>query len=178
MLATLRAALPPPLFAIMSNDLDGSPIFAAASYTNLAGATLQGAEFSARYFAGRSFSADVGYAALRFTPDQQLTDPLVTANAPPHKVTAGLTLTSARFSASLRSRWSDAFFWNGGVFRGSVPAAFVVDLNGQYVLGRRTAIQVNIANLLDNEHYEIFGGDVLQRRALVSVVQSWWREGR
>ena len=45
-LGTLRAALPASLFAVMSNDLDGSPIFAVASYTNFGRATLQGAEAS------------------------------------------------------------------------------------------------------------------------------------
>jgi hypothetical protein len=32
---------------------------------------------------------------------------------------------------------------------------------------------LNVANLSDNEHYEIFGGDILRRRAILTVVQSW-----
>jgi outer membrane receptor protein involved in Fe transport len=172
-LATVRASLPPSLFALMSNDLDGSPIFAVASYTNLAGANLQGAEASVQYFASNRVSADAGYSTLHFTPRARLIDPLVTANAPAHKLTAGVTYAGAKLTAALRYRWSADFFWNGGIYRGPVPAATVVDLTGRYRLRERTTLQLNVANLFDNEHYELFGGDILRRRALVSLIQSW-----
>ena len=47
------------------------------------------------------------------------------------------------------------------------------DLTARYAVRRRTAVMLNVANLFDNEHYEIFGGDMLRRRALVTVVQGW-----
>jgi hypothetical protein len=40
-------------------------------------------------------------------------------------------------------------------------------------VGARTMLLVNAANLFDNSHYEIFGGDLLRRRALVSIRQEW-----
>ena len=58
-----------------------------------------------------------------------------------------------------RYRWSDTFYWNGGAFRGQVPAATVVDLTARYNIGDRTSLQINVANILDNVHYEMFGGD-------------------
>jgi outer membrane receptor protein involved in Fe transport len=171
-MGALRASLPASLFATMSNDLDGAPIFAVVSYTNLGQSRLQGYEAGVRYLPEGRISFDVGVSGLRFT-SQQLVDPLVTANAPPHMITAGMTYRGAKTAVSLRYRWSDQFNWSGGVFRGTVPAASVADLTARYTLRQRTALHLNIANLFDNRHHEIFGGDVLRRRALVSLTQSW-----
>ena len=172
-IATLRSVLPASLFATMSNDIDGSPIFAVVSYTNLARVNLQGVELNARYFATRRLMVDASYSGLKFTPKERLSDQLVSANAPTHRVTAGIAYDDGRVTTTLRSRWANAFAWNGGVFRGQVPSATVVDLTAGFRVNRRTMVQANVANLLDNRHYEIFGGDILRRRALVSVIQSW-----
>ena len=49
---------------------------------------------------------------------------------------------------------------------GPVPSYGFFDLNGSYRLTSHIAAEVDIANLLDNDHYETFGGDLLGRRAL------------
>jgi outer membrane receptor protein involved in Fe transport len=172
-LATLRTVLPPPVYASMSNDLDGSPIVAAASYTNFSRVNLQGAELSVQYFPNDRLFVDAGYAAIGFHPVRALTAELISANAPQHRVTAGVSHSYGRLTAGARYRWSSEFTWSGGVFKGPVPAASIVDLTARYTLTPRTAIVGNVANLFDNEHYEIFGGDILRRRAIASVVHSW-----
>ena len=171
-LATLGRALPASLFAIMSNDADGRPIFAAVSWTNFARVNVQGAEASAQYFVGQRFMADAAYAWFDFLPKGVSPD-LVSGNAPPHHVTAGATYTTGPVTAGLHVRWTDQFIWNTGLFHGPVPAATVADLTSRYTVRRRTAVILSVANLFDNEHYEIFGGDLLRRRALLTVVQSW-----
>ena len=172
-LGALRGALPPTVFALMSNDRDGAPIAVAASYTNLPSSVLQGIELSARLTWAHGFSSEAGFTALELTPKQELRDPLVTANAPPRKAVASLMYDRAKLSAALRYAWSDAFIWNGGVFRGSVPAASLVDVEARYRITPRVALQVSVANLFDHEHYEIFGGDLLRRRALAGIVHRW-----
>jgi iron complex outermembrane receptor protein len=171
-LATLGRALPASLFAIMSNDVDGRPIFAAVSWTNFARVNVQGAEASAQYFVGQRFLADASYAWFDFMP-KGVSPNLVSGNAPPHHVTAGANATTGPVTAGLHVRWSDQFIWNTGIFHGPVPSATVADLSARYRVRRQTALMLNVANLFDNEHYEIFGGDILRRRALVTVVQSW-----
>ena len=171
-LATLSRALPASLFAIMSNDADGRPIFAAVSWTNFAKVNVQGAEASAQYFVGQRFMADAAYAWFDFMP-KGVSPNFVSGNAPAHHVTAGATYTTGPVTAGLHVRWSDEFIWNTGLFHGPVPAAAVADVNARYTVRRRTAVMFNIANVFDNEHYEIFGGDILRRRALLTVVQSW-----
>jgi outer membrane receptor protein involved in Fe transport len=56
---------------------------------------------------------------------------------------------------------------------GPVPSYGVFDLNGSYRLTSHIAAGVDIANLLDNDHYETFGGDLLGRRALGHLTYSW-----
>jgi hypothetical protein len=48
-----------------------------------------------------------------------------------------------------------------------------VDLTGHYSLTDRVSIGLNWANVLDNTHYESFGGDLLRSRALVSLTLRW-----
>jgi outer membrane receptor protein involved in Fe transport len=172
-LGALRASLPANLLPLLSNDPDGMPIFAVASYTNFAGAHLQGIELSAQHFASRRVVIEGGYSFLHFSPRPELSVPIVSANAAEHKITAGLTYTAARWSGSLRGRWTDAFIWNGGVYRGIVPAAAIMDAAADARMTSRLRLRVDIANALDNRHYEIFGGDLLPRRAMASLLVNW-----
>ena len=70
-------------------------------------------------------------------------------------------------------RWSDGFDWAVGPFVGPVKSYTTVDLTANYSINDRVGVGFNIANLLDDEHYESFGGDILSRRALGNVVFSW-----
>jgi outer membrane receptor protein involved in Fe transport len=169
----LKGALPPSLFAALSNDLDGLPIFVVASYTNLARVNLQGTEFSVRYFATDRVMADAGFAWQNFATKKDLPEEPVSANAPPRSARAGLTYADTTKSAAFRYRWSDRFMWIGGIFRGPVPSYGVADLSASYTLPWRARVSLNIANLFDNKHYEIFGGDILRRSALVTLAREW-----
>jgi hypothetical protein len=40
-------------------------------------------------------------------------------------------------------------------------------------LTKRLTLGVDVANLFDNAHYEMFGGDVLRRRALAHLTVGW-----
>lgn len=172
-LSTLSRALPASLFLLLSNDADGRPIFSAASFTNFAKVDVQGAETSAQFFAGDRLMAEVSYSWFDFMPKTGVSPDVVSGNAPAHRVSGGASYSTRALSAAVRARWADRFVWNTGVFRGPVPAATVVDLTFRYGFGARTALLLNVANLLDNEHYEIFGGDLLRRRSLVTLVQRW-----
>jgi hypothetical protein len=48
-------------------------------------------------------------------------------------------------------------------------ATGVLDLNGSDRLTSHITAGADVANLLDNDHYEVFGGDLLGRRALGHV---------
>ena len=90
-LGSLQAVVPPSILPFMSNDLDGSPIFAVASFTNFARVNMQGTEISVQYFRSDRFVADVGYSALSFAPQQDVSEDIISANAPAHSITTGAT---------------------------------------------------------------------------------------
>src|SRR5688572_26501935 len=75
----------------------------------------------------------------------------------------------ARISSSVRYRW----WMRSRLRRGCMVARFratgVLDLNGSYRLISHITAGADVANLLDNDHYEAFGGDLLGRRALGHV---------
>ena len=60
-----------------------------------------------------------------------------------------------------------------GVFVGEVPSYTVVDLHASWALRRNVTLGMTGTNVLDDEHYEIFGGDLLQRRLLGYVTWSF-----
>jgi iron complex outermembrane receptor protein len=172
-LGTLAAVLPPELYALMSNDADGSPIFAAASYTNVGSVDTQGVDLSVQYSPVAPVMAELTYSWFDFDVRRDLPDDPLSSNTAPHRLGLGISYTSAPIAVSIRYRWSDSFTWATGIFRGVVPAYGVVDLGGTLDIGRRGIVRVNVANLLDNRHYEMFGGDLLRRRAVVDLGVKW-----
>jgi len=59
------------------------------------------------------------------------------------------------------------------LFVGPVPRYNVSDLNASYSVTPRWQVGANIGNLFDRSHYEMFGGDILHRRALVHLTATW-----
>ncbi|MBI3258551.1 MAG: TonB-dependent receptor, partial [Ignavibacteriae bacterium] len=52
---------------------------------------------------------------------------------------------------------------------GSVPEYWVVNFNAGYNFTKDLRLGVNVFNLLDREHYEIFGGTILHRYATAEL---------
>ena len=94
-------------------------------------------------------------------------------NTAENKYSLGLTYIGQRFDASLKWRHVDDFQWNAGVFRGEVPSYDVANLTANYNFAGGWTIGVDISNLFDDEHFESFGGDILERRALAKVSYAW-----
>ncbi len=53
-----------------------------------------------------------------------------------------------------------------------MPSYELVDLTVGRQLGR-VRVGVDVSNLLDEEHYESFGGELIGRRALVHLDFTW-----
>jgi outer membrane receptor protein involved in Fe transport len=94
-------------------------------------------------------------------------------NAPRHRATFGATYARAPLAVSFRHRWVDGFEWASGLFVGRVPSYNVSDLNAMYSLTAHWELGTNISNLFDRRHYEMFGGDILRRRALAHLTVTW-----
>ncbi|HWW60637.1 MAG TPA: hypothetical protein VN181_04640, partial [Thermoanaerobaculia bacterium] len=103
---------------------------------------------------------------------QQLGDQLL-PNAPEKKFNLGLSYRGTKFDGKIAYRWVDEYAWAAGVFVGTVPQYDVINVAGSYHLTNNISFGVDVANALDDEHYEAFGGDLLSRRALGFVTVNW-----
>ena len=170
--ATLQGALGP-LYAFLSNGLGGEALFALVSYTNAGKAETQGVDVGANWYINSRYTFNFSYSYFDFNLIESRVGDKVEANSPSNSFRGGLSYASSRFNGSLSYRWVEEFEWAAGVFNGTVPQYETVDLTANYYVNDSWSIGLNIANLLDNNHFEAFGGDVLGRRGLANVGFTW-----
>jgi outer membrane receptor for ferrienterochelin and colicins len=170
---TVRANLPPALFALLSNLPNGQPIIALASYTNFGEVDTEGIDVGLNYYFTNSWLFDFSYSWFDFEVKQQFIGDQLLPNAPENKFATGLTYTGSRFGGAVKYRWTDDFRWAAGIFAGEVQSYDTVDLSLSYDVNDNWQVGVDVSNLLDDEHYQAFGGDLLSRRALGYMTFSW-----
>ena len=171
-LAALANALPPELFASLSNDADGSPILVLLSSTNSGRVLTEGAELGLSWQV-RDWLLELNYSYFDFRVEEQAPESPLTPNTPRNRYALAVSRTGAAWSGSLGFRWVEGFDWASGIFAGPVPSFGVADLAVSYHFRSGWEAGIDISNLLDDGHYEIFGGDLLRRRALASLSWSW-----
>jgi iron complex outermembrane receptor protein len=169
----LAAALPPILGGSLSNLPDGSPVFAVLSLANFGKARTQGVELNATAHLKAGWRLDASYALFDFKISDDPPDVPLLPNTPRHQAAVGAAYVTRQFDAGLRYRWVDGFEWVSGVYAGPVPSYGVADLQVNYPVTPRLTLGVDVANLFDHAHYEMFGGDLLRRRALAHATVSW-----
>ncbi len=125
------------------------------------------------YYVNNRWVVDLNYSWFDFEVKQQNVRDQLLPNAPENKVSAGLSYAGDRWNGSVKYRWVDDFPWAAGVFVGSVPSYDLVDLSAGYRLNENWEIGLDVSNLLDEEHWQSFGGDLLSRRALGYVSFGW-----
>lgn len=154
----------------MSNDASGGPLF-TLSQANVGQVDAQGAEIALSVMVGSKWLAEINYAWFDFNKDPAAG--ITTANTPENTASAGFEYLGERFRLGLHYRWSDSFDWRSGVHVGPVPSYDVADLDALFKINERFQVGANIDNLLNNVHYEVFGGDLLERRALIYGAVTW-----
>jgi outer membrane receptor protein involved in Fe transport len=175
LVGALRANLPPSLFAMLSNNFDGTPVFVARSYTNFGRVNTQGIDLGLNYYFLPDWTFSFTYSWFDFEIQDQ-SSPFANQllpNTPENKVAAGVSYAVSRWDFAFDLRWVDEFRWSVGPFQGDVEAYTTADVRGNYYFNDRIGVGVNVANLFDQEHWESFGGDLLGSRALANVVVKW-----
>lgn len=162
------------LIPAMTNLPTGQPAF-VLSYTNAGEVETEGAEIAINLYLTENWLLDANYSWFDFeVTEQTAVGDVLLPNAPETKFNAGISYRTPTWDVGLKYRWVDGFDWAAGIFVGPVPSYDVLNLNGSYRFGDFT-FGVNISNLTDNEHWESFGGDILQRRALGYLSYQWGR---
>lgn len=173
LLATLQGALGPQ-FVFLSNDpVTGAPILVPVSYINFGEAESSGLEIGLNYYASDNWVFDFAYTYFDFDVAQQLAADPVLPNTAENRYSFGLSYIGDRFDASLKYRYSEGFDWNAGVFRGPVPSYDVTSLAANYRFNESWLVGIDVSNLLDNDDYQSFGGDLVGRRALARIEFAW-----
>jgi iron complex outermembrane receptor protein len=177
------AALPPTARGIVSQTLNGivpgltnGPGGAPSivySQGNGGHVTSQGLEASVTGWLGSSWQYSSHYSWFFYNLNDNAARAQVHPNAPQHQAYASLGYRKPRFFADLRYRWVNGFDFSSGIFHGPVPTYNVVDFGATYRLSPHWEMGANIANLLNNHHYEEFGGDILRRLCLGYIAYSW-----
>lgn len=164
-----------PLAAFLSNNVDGTPIFALVSYTNAGSVDTEGIDLGLNYYITPEWLFDFSYSWFDFEIKDLggATEAELLPNAPENKYSFGLTYTGQQWGFSVKYRWVEEFQWAVGPFQGPIPEYDVVNLNANYELNDNVSFGLNVSNLFDSNHYESFGGDLLERRALGSVTFNW-----
>lgn len=164
-----------PLGVLLTNDPAGASIIGARTYTNFGRVDTQGVDLGLRYYIDDAWHLDANYSWFDF--DIKETEPglddLLLPNSPENKVAVGLSYDVERWDARIGARWVDEFRWTVGPFQGDVESYTTVDLSGNWRFGDGWSAGLNVANALDDEHWEAFGGDLLGRRALAHLAYAW-----
>ncbi len=166
--AQLQATLSSFIPTLTNDPITGAPLVNAVTYTNFGEVDTQGIEFGLNTNLTDDWLLNVTFNWFDFDTDDDV-DP----NAPETQFAFGLTYLGESFDASVKFRSVDGFFWRAGVFQGEVPSYELVDLQATYHINDRLEVGLNVSNALDEEHYQIFGGDIIERRALAHVAFSW-----
>lgn len=172
-LAALDAALPPEIRPFLSNDAAGLPVVVLLSQANFGRVDTQGLELSFSCAIGSDWRAAFNYAYFDFDIRSDAPENPLASNAPAHQLGIVLEYAGERSDGALEYRWVDEVDWVSGLFAGPVPAYGVVDVAASRQLNRHWRLGLDVANLLDEAHYEVFGGDLLRRRALASLTYAW-----
>lgn len=174
LLAGLEEALAPfGIFPFLSNDVGGRPVFATNSVINFGEVETVGAEIALDYPLAEGWSLSANYSWLDFDVKDELPEAPLEANGPENKINLVVSYAGERLGGAVSVRWFDSFPWAEGFLIGDVPSYTVVGLSAGFDIDDSWTVGINASNLLDERHYEVFGGDILERRALGYISYSW-----
>jgi len=145
------------------SDYNGVPTF-VVSNTNIGQVNQWGVELQLTYFLTNEMYLDLGYSNYNFDVVRANQYQQILPNTTPNKYQIGLSYEKKdMFDANINFSYTQGFDWLAGTYVGYVPAYALVNLNvGCYVI-KNLDLGLNINNLLDRKHYEIFGGTYIPR---------------
>jgi len=153
--------------------VDGKPTF-VVSNTNVGQVDEYGFEVELVYQPINSITmkADYSYFGYKIVENKS-TQPLL-PNTSPHRVNFSVGYNNSnRFDVTAMITYYEGFDWLAGTYFGRVPSYAVVNLNGGYKIYDELRLGINIFNLLNRKHYQIFGGTYLPRMATAQISYSF-----
>jgi len=168
--AFLAAALGPRRVGV--STVNGAPAL-VLSYANAGEVDTQGGEIAINYYLTNNWVLDFNYSKFDFDVKSAALGDQLLPNAPENKYNLGVAWRGSKLDAKVSYRWVEEYRWAAGVFVGNVPQYDVVNVAGNWRFNDTFGVGIDVANALNNEHWESFGGDLLERRALGFVSVNW-----
>ena len=144
--------------------------------------TTQGASIGMNYYLSPNITLNGNYSWNKLNKEGE-DDPIIPAyNTPEHKYNLGVVgrdihLSATKnilrdFSFSINYKWVEEFIFEGSPqFTGIVPTYDLVDMQISKKLQQLNAtIKVGCSNLLNNMHYEVYGGPYIGRMTYCSLL--------
>ncbi|MFQ5649778.1 MAG: TonB-dependent receptor domain-containing protein [bacterium] len=148
---------------------DGSQAF-VTSYSNAGRVDEWGVEIGLSHRFSDELSLRGNYTYFDFDIQDKAAGDRLLPNTPRHKVNLEVSYQKpSGLDLSVALKYVDEFTWAAGIFHGRVPSYAVVNLAAGYEIATKTRLGIAVTNLLNNRHYELFGGSVNGRRAMGSV---------
>lgn len=153
---------------------EGKPALVVSS-ANIAVVDELGCELAGTYYLTNEVSVFGNWTYIDVTvKDNTVQAQRILPNTARHRLNGGIEyVKTGEYDAGLSIRYVEGFKWIAGTFEGNVPAYAVVNLNAGYNINKDLRIGLNVFNLLDRRHYEIFGGTILQRQVTGSIQYSF-----
>jgi outer membrane receptor protein involved in Fe transport len=137
--------------------------------------TTRGVSVGINYYIGRHLALATNYS-YNLLDKKGSDDPLIPAyNTPENKFNIGLNGRDLRnFGFSVNYKWVDGYLYEGSPqFTGNIPSYGVVDAQVNYKFNDgKLVFKLGSSNLLDNQHYEIYGGPLIGRLYYFSITIS------
>ena len=144
--------------------------------------TTQGASIGIIYYINPTITLNGNYSWNKLN-EEGTEDPIIPAfNTPEHKYNIGLTgreihLSSTKnffrnYGFSINYKWVDNFKYEGSPqFTGDIPSYDIIDLQlSKKLLEINADIKVGASNLINNRHYEVYGGPYIGRMFYCSLI--------
>lgn len=144
--------------------------------------TTQGASIGMNYYLSPNITLNGNYSWNKLNKEGE-DDPIIPAyNTPEHKYNLGVVgrdihLSATKnilrdFSFSINYKWVEEFIFEGSPqFTGIVPTYDLVDMQISKKLQQLNAtIKLGSSNLLNNMHYEVYGGPYIGRMTYCSLL--------
>ncbi len=140
------------------------------SYGNAGKVNEAGFELAANYYFSDNWHIDANYSQFSFEVLEKAQNDILLPNSPDYKMNLGITYSHpAGHEVNLSMKYVPGFEWAAGIYRGPIKPYTLVNLTGTVVLSPMFSANLNVSNLLDKQHYQIFGGSLLGRRAMVTL---------
>jgi outer membrane receptor protein involved in Fe transport len=139
------------------------------SYGNAGKVNEFGFEVSVNYYINKVVQLNANYSYFDFEVESKSENDVLLPNAPEHKVNGGITYATNQYQISMSVKYVPTFEWAAGIFRGDILAYTLVNLEATYRINSLIELGLNVTNLLNREHYQIFGGSLIGRRAIFSM---------